>query len=554
MDKLSKVIDVDKEKCINCYKCIAVCPVKFCNDASGEYVKINEEMCIGCGSCIAECSHEARIGIDDFEKFIRGVRCKEKMVAIAAPAVAANFPKNYLRLNGWLKSMGIEAVFDVSFGAELTVKSYLDYIAKNNPKTVIAQPCPAIVTYIEIYAPELIKYLAPADSPMMHTIKMIKNYYPEYANNKIVVISPCYAKRREFDEVEEGVYNITYNSINKYLEINGYNLSNYEEKEYDNPPAERAVLFSTPGGLLRTAERELPGISEKTRKIEGAHIVYEYFKKLDSMVKTGKSPLLVDCLNCEMGCNGGTGTLNSKSSPDEVEYYVEKRNEEMRKKYKKNGILSKFDPKSSISKIVDNYWEEGLYDRGYVNRSANNYIREIDSISKENIMKKMAKFSEADMYNCASCGYGSCDMMITAIYNGLNKPENCHHFNQYMLNVEREEVEKEKNTALKKNIEMEQMQKNLDKENEQNMEIVKVLSETVIEIIPLVDEVTDISKNTNILAFNAGIEAARAGVAGVGFAVVADEVKNLAEKSKHAAEKIKPHTDKINEIINKIKQ
>ena len=77
MDKLSKVIDVDKEKCINCYKCIAVCPVKFCNDASGEYVKINEEMCIGCGSCIAECSHEARIGIDVFEKFIRGVRCKE---------------------------------------------------------------------------------------------------------------------------------------------------------------------------------------------------------------------------------------------------------------------------------------------------------------------------------------------------------------------------------------------------------------------------------------------------------------------------------------------
>ena len=51
------------------------------------------------------------VGIDDFEKFIRGVRCKEKMVAIAAPAVAANFPKNYLRkiyrINFQKKTIGI---------------------------------------------------------------------------------------------------------------------------------------------------------------------------------------------------------------------------------------------------------------------------------------------------------------------------------------------------------------------------------------------------------------------------------------------------------------
>ena len=70
------------------------------------------------------------------------------IVAVVAPAVASYFPNQYLKLNGWLKSLGVRAFFDVSFGAELTIKSYLHHIESNHPKTVIAQPCPAIVTYI----------------------------------------------------------------------------------------------------------------------------------------------------------------------------------------------------------------------------------------------------------------------------------------------------------------------------------------------------------------------------------------------------------------------
>jgi iron only hydrogenase large subunit-like protein len=62
----------------------------------------------------------------------------------------------------------VEDFFDVSFGAELTVKSCLEYMKAENPSTVIAQPCPAIVTYIELYQRELLPYLAPADSPMLH--------------------------------------------------------------------------------------------------------------------------------------------------------------------------------------------------------------------------------------------------------------------------------------------------------------------------------------------------------------------------------------------------
>lgn len=174
--KLSKVVNVDKDLCVNCHRCIAVCPVKYCNDGSGDHVSIHEDLCIGCGECIDACTHGARKILDDFEKALYDLKRGERIVSIVAPAVAAVFPGNYLNLNGWLKSLGVAANFDVSFGAELTIKSYLEHIKTNKPKAVIAQPCPALVSYIEIYQPELIEYLAPADSPMMHTIKMVKTF------------------------------------------------------------------------------------------------------------------------------------------------------------------------------------------------------------------------------------------------------------------------------------------------------------------------------------------------------------------------------------------
>lgn len=425
---LVPVIKIDEQKCINCHACITICPVKYCNNGSGDHVTVNANMCIGCGSCLDACTHNARSYIDDFDSFISDLNRNEKMVAIVAPSIAASFPDTYMNLNGWLKSIGISAIFDVSFGAELTIKSYLNHLEQENPDIIIAQPCAAIVTYLELYQPELLKHLAPVHSPMLHTIKLIKEFYPEFASHHIAVISPCNAKKREFTETGLGDYNIAYMSIKSFLDENKIDLNSFPYTDFDNPPAERAVLFSTPGGLMQTAERWSPDIRSHTRKIEGVHSIYDYFKKLKPLIGSGKHPKFIDCLSCEKGCNGGHFTLAKEKSIEEIEYFVTQRNLQVRRKYLSENKQDELLTKHTLEEIVNKHWKNDLYKRTYVNRWKNVDIKYPTPEELTTIYRSMHKYSDNDIFNCSSCGYGLCENMAIAIHNNLNKPENCHFY------------------------------------------------------------------------------------------------------------------------------
>jgi methyl-accepting chemotaxis protein/iron only hydrogenase large subunit-like protein len=557
--------------------------VKYCIDGSGSTIKINQETCIGCGRCIDACSHHARFPLDDSNQFFQELNRHADLIAIIAPAAAANFGGKIGNLVGYLHSRGVKAVFDASFGAELTTESYTYYLTTKNPKTVIAQPCPAIVSFLELYHPELLPYLAPVDSPILHSAKAIRALHPEFASASIAAITPCLAKKREFEDTGLIPYNVTFNSIEENLKKNGQTIDSFPSEPFDGLEAERGCGYPLPGGLTRTVARDATEVARQIRTIEGPENVYPYFETLSTSIKSGTSPLVVDCLNCPHGCIVGPGTAHETRTLDELKTHIERRSAQQSDKR-----LKKL--RKDIAKTM-----KGIdFSRTYTDRSALTKLAIPTQRELDQVFHSMGKSGDGDIYNCAACGYGSCEAMAKAIFNGLNKAENCHYYQKKRLEDDQERAQALSESLNGKIIDSELRMANLGKTmeslsircaeqaatieessaaietmlntlgkasrisagNRQRLEGLasgaKRGEETLLGVgteIALVRDsvsgignvstvISEIAGMINLLSMNAAIEAAHAGDAGKGFAVISGEVKRLADSSTENSEKI----------------
>ena len=588
------VIGLREENCVGCNKCIRVCPVLTANKAYMKdgvvKVHVNQEDCIRCGRCLDACDHSARYYTDDTERFFDDLNKGKKISIITAPALKVNIPE-YKRLFSYLKIAGAQMIYDVSLGADITTWGYLKAIKERNLKSIIAQPCPVVVNYIENNIPELVEKLSPIHSPMMCAAIYMKKY--KGITDSIAFLSPCIAKVDEINDKNTNgyvEYNVTYEKMLEYLESNKISLTEYDETDFDNLECGLGFLFSRPGGLKENVEARVP--DAWVRQIEGDHIfeyLEDYLKRTDAKKAT---PLLVDMLNCTYGCNIGTGTCKDVN-PNDIDMLfnkqkyakVNKRSKKLWMKYR--NYLYKYFDKNLI-------WTDFIrtYERNTSNKNTDLTEHEYE-ISFEKLHKTSA---EKRLMNCEACGYATCKVMAKAIHYNLNVVENCMDYSKSIIQEKHDDL-------VKQNIANEQLAKELNELSEERRRSYETLKSNVTGIVQSTQEValgnTEITENsqeisgkvvellnsteefaedlqvvrdvmkkfmananevvaisaqTNLLSLNASIEAARAGEAGRGFAVVAEEIRKLAELTKQVAERTKHEESLVDSSINSIAQ
>ncbi|MCD1656178.1 4Fe-4S binding protein [Treponema zuelzerae] len=456
----SEVVFTIEEKCVGCNKCIRNCPVLGANISYVKdgvtRVRVDQEKCIRCGACLDACSHKARDYTDDTEDFFNDLKRGSSITVVAAPAARVNF-NTHRKMIGYLKSLGVRSVYDVSFGADITTWAYLQAIQRRNLQSVIAQPCPAIVNYIEKYQPKLIDTLAPIHSPTLCTAVYLRKYAKN--SDKIAFLSPCVGKTDEFtDPNTEGLvsYNVTYKKLYEYIENKKIDLSRQQDGSYDDIGCWLGALFSRPGGLRENVEALVPGVW--VRQVEGSRHAYPYLQEYENRVQKNKPvPLLVDILNCSHGCNIGTGTCKNVQIDDVDKSLNEIRNAKMKErasfgKTKQKELYRYFDKTLVLDDFLRKYTPKTVQ------------LGKPNAAEKEKIWLELHKEAEADRsIDCSACGYHTCDDMVTAIFNGCNFPGNCIDYN-------RKEIEREsRNIGEKTGI--------IEKMSRYTNEIVSVLDE-----------------------------------------------------------------------------
>jgi signal transduction histidine kinase/Fe-S-cluster-containing hydrogenase component 2 len=394
-----------RERCRVCYTCVRECPAKAIRIADGQ-AEILPERCIGCGNCVRVCSQGAKEVIDTTPRVHELLAGSDRVVACIAPSFPAEFTEcDWRQMVGMVRKLGFDLVSEVGFGADLVALRYRRLLEDTTEEKYIATSCPAIVSYVERYHPNLVPRLAPIVSPMIAAARALRRLHGPL---KIVFIGPCIAKKGEAcslnlpDEIDAA---LTFVELRQMIHAQGITPESVEPSDFDPPLAHTGALFSISRGLLQAARIDEDLIAGDVVTADGRTKFVQAIKEFQSGDLDARLLEVLCCNGCIMGAGMSTDApLFGRRG--RVSRYVRERMQQMAGKEEDLIALDDLDLTRTYSSADQ--------------RLAVPFEEEI-----RQIMARIGKFSPADELNCGACGYDTCRDHAIAIFKGLAETEMC---------------------------------------------------------------------------------------------------------------------------------
>ena len=361
--ELNKAVRIDEdnvaikrieERCINCGRCKTIC-----QDVIGINYdeRCKKAVCINCGQCILNCPVGALVPKYDYKKVLDYLHDTNKIVTISvAPAVRTSIGEGFGLLSGTflekelvgaLKEVGFDYVFDVTFGADMTVMEeameLVDRLKNKKTLPMFTSCCPSWVKYLEIYHPDKIDHLSTVKSPIGIQSSVINTYFLKMMDiNKSdivnVVVVPCTAKKFEIRRCEMGMdIAITTNELVLLLKESGIDITKVKKEEFSSLLSKGSgggLIFGRSGGVLESVlrcanyiitgkdkvtdflhlvENEKSGTIKKTTVNIGPYKLrvasVQGMKNIEEVLDDLDSYDFIEVMNCPLGCVSGGGQV-----------------------------------------------------------------------------------------------------------------------------------------------------------------------------------------------------------------------------------------------------
>lgn len=401
---------IEPENCTNCYTCVRICPVKAIRAVpDSTHPILDIDRCISCGACIESCAPKAiqyRSSIEQAKKILSS---RTHKIVIISPSVAAEFDdiSDYRKFTQMIKSLGIQNVYEISFGVDLIAYKYMSFFNDFKGRYYITTCDPVVVNYIEKYHPNLINNLAPYVSPKIAMAKVIRKKHDN--NLQIIYIGPNIASKDEIHLYkDDGKIDcaLTFPELRALFEEYNIDENTVDFSEFDEPRGFKGSLFPLRNGLIQAADIDENLLTSDVVCVEGEKAMIESIEEFECNIKTIHRHLHVMYGNSLSGPG-----LSSKGN------YLLK--EHLIIKYANKRITNFF-----RAEWYDDLEKYGVLDFKRTFKAQDMRIPEPPLKKVKAALKILGKEAN-DAVNCNQCGYHSCQEFAVDMAKGIIIPEMC---------------------------------------------------------------------------------------------------------------------------------